>query len=313
MKIRATKILTISLLMLIGGLSRSLMGQQDVQFSQNMFNTMAFNPAYAGSAEMLNASALYRSQWVGFDGAPQTQTLTANSPLKNNKLAVGGMLFNDVLGPTKTIGLYGDFVYRIHLKDSWLAFGAKVGFDIFNGNFMGLDIVNNTDPEFQSDITNQFMPNVGFGVYYYSKKYYVGFSAPRLVRNTIYKNTNELIVENGKQEINSYFTAGYVFTLSRSIKFKPALLYKFVQNSPGQLDLNFNFLFVERFWLGVMYRPNSAWGILAQFQVNQQLRFGYTLDFSMLDIQDYNNGTHEFMISYDFGYNRTKIKSPRYF
>lgn len=312
MKFRLTKYYIVLMLLLLSGLLKPLKAQQDVQFSQYMFNTLAFNPAYAGSAEILNASALYRAQWVGFDGAPQTQTLTANAPLKNKRLAVGGTLFNDVIGPAKTFGLYGDFVYRIPFKKSKLAFGAKVGFDIFSGTFTGLDIVDNIDPSFLYNVKNKFLPNVGFGVYYYAKKYYVGFSAPKLITNTIYDSVEDL-PNNGKQEISSYFTAGYVFTFSKDVKFKPAILYKFVKNAPGQLDINLNFLFIERFWLGVMYRPGSAWGILAQFQITDQLRFGYSLDFSTHDIQSYNNGTHEFMLSYDFGYNRTKIRSPRYF
>lgn len=286
--------------------------QQDVQFSQYMFNTLAFNPAYAGSAELLNASALYRAQWVGFDGAPQTQTLTANTPLKNKSIALGGMLFNDVLGPVQTFGLYGDFVYRIDFARSKLAFGLKAGFDIFQAKFTDLDIVDGIDPSFTSNIKNKFLPNAGFGVYFYSRMYYIGFSAPKLIRNSIYDPVGEQPA-NGKQEISSYFTAGYVFTLSQDIKFKPAVLFKFVQNAPGQLDINLNFLFVERFWFGIMYRPTSAWGILTQFQITDQLRFGYSLDFSTYQIQTYNNGTHEFMLSYDFGYSRTKIRSPRYF
>jgi len=300
------------ILMLVSGSFKTLKAQQDVQFSQYMFNTLAFNPAYAGSAGLLNVSALYRAQWVGFDGAPQTQTLTANSPLKNSKLAIGGTIFNDVIGPAHTFGLYGDFVYRINFASSKLAFGVKVGFDIFQGTFTGLDIIDNADPSFAQNVNGKFLPNAGFGVYYYARKYYVGFSAPKLIRNKIYDSVNDL-PENGKQEINYYFTAGYVFTFSREIKFKPAVLFKFVQNAPAQLDINLNFLFVDRFWFGVMYRPDAAWGILTQFQITDQLRFGYSLDFSTHDIQTYNNGTHEFMLSYDFGYNRTKIRSPRYF
>ena len=300
------------ILLLLGGSLNPLKAQQDAQFSQYMFNTLAFNPAYAGSAGLLNVTALYRAQWVGFDGAPQTQTLTANSPLKNKNLAVGGSLFNDVIGPAHTFGLYGDFVYRINFAKSKLAFGVKVGFDIFQGTFTSLDIIDNSDPSFAQNVNGKFQPNAGFGVYYYAKKYYIGFSAPKLIRNTIYDSVNDL-PENGKQEINSYFTVGYVFVFSRDVKFKPAVLFKFVQNAPAQLDINLNFLFVDRFWFGVMFRPGAAWGFLAQFQITDQLRFGYSLDLSTHEIQTYNKGTHEFMLSYDFGYNRTKIRSPRYF
>lgn len=290
----------------------SLFGQQDAQFSQYMFNTLAFNPAYAGSAELLNASALFRAQWVGFEGAPETQTLTGHTALRNRSLAVGGQLFNDVLGPEQRFGFYGSFAYRILFRKSKLSFGTQVGFDVFQGKFTQLDIIDQNDQAFVADVKGKFMPNVGFGVFWYSKKYYVGLSAPKLIENTIYEAVDGTPV-NGKQFISYYFTAGYVFTLNRDVKFKPALLFKFTKNAPAQLDVNLNFLFVERFWIGAMYRHDAAWGILLQYQINDQLRFGYSLDFSTYELQVYNNGTHEIMISYDFGYNRTKIRSPRYF
>lgn len=286
--------------------------QQDAQFSQYMFNTMAINPAYAGSAELLNASILFRAQWVGFEGAPTTQTLTANTALKNKSLAIGGSLYNDVIGPEQRFGFTGDFAYRILFPKSKLSFGLSAGFEIFQGKFTSLDLIDNNDLAFVNDVTGKFLPNVGFGIFYYSKKYYIGLSAPKLIENTIYEAVDGTPT-NGKQMISYYFTAGYVFPINRDVKFKPAILFKFTKNAPAQLDLNLNFLFVERFWIGVMYRHNAAWGILLQYQINDQLRFGYSLDISTHEIQLYSSGTHEIMLSYDFGYNRTKIRSPRYF
>ena len=143
----------------------SLFGQQDAQFSQYMFNTLAFNPAYAGSAELLNASALFRAQWVGFEGAPETQTLTGHTALRNRSLAVGGQLFNDVLGPEQRFGFYGSFAYRILFRKSKLSFGTQVGFDVFQGKFTQLDIIDQNDQAFVADVKGKFMPNVGFGVF----------------------------------------------------------------------------------------------------------------------------------------------------
>lgn len=308
------KYLFISLLivMMSGKNISSVFAQQDAQFSQYMFNTMAFNPGYAGSADLLNASILYRAQWVGFEGAPQTQTLTANTPLKNKSLAIGGNLYNDVIGPEQRFGFYGTFAYRILFRKSKLSFGVNAGFDVFQGKFSSLDLIDNNDEAFINDVKGKFMPNAGFGVYYYSKTFYVGLSSPKLIQNTIYEAVDGTPT-NGKQLISYYFTAGYVFPINRDVMFKPAILFKFTKNAPAQLDVNLNFLFVEKFWVGLMYRPTSAWGLLLQYQINDQLRFGYSLDLSTYELQIYNNGTHEFMLSYDFGYNRTKIRSPRYF
>jgi len=286
--------------------------QQDAQLSQYMFNSLAFNPGYAGSAEVFNVSALYRAQWVNFEGAPRTTVLTGNSSLKNKKLAVGGTIYSDAIGYSKNFGVYGDFAYRILFEKTQLSFGAKAGFDIFQSEYTRLKIVDPGDPNFQQDVKGKFLPNVGFGVYYYSDKFYVGLSTPKLIASSYTKNENGA-GSNNKQVITTYLTGGYVFHLTDYIVFKPAVLFKFASRSPAQLDLNVNFLFVERFWIGILYRPGAAWGMMTQFQVTQKLRFGYSLDFATTALQKYNSGTHEFMVSYDFNNFKKRITSPRYF
>ena len=310
---RYTKIVLLFLIsVLLIGVSYKSFGQQDAQLSQYMFNAIAFNPAYAGSAEIFNVSALYRAQWVNFEGAPRTQVITGNSPLRNKKLAVGGSIYNDAIGYSQTFGVYGDFAYRILFEKTQLSFGAKAGFDIFQSEYTRLKITDPDDPNFQQDVKGKFLPNVGFGVYYYSDKYYVGLSSPKLVTSS-YTLTDSGAPSKNKQERTVYLTGGYVFHLSDLVVFKPALLFKFTSRSRAQIDLNANFLFVERFWIGIMYRPGAAWGGMMQFQISQKLRFGYSLDFATTDLQKYNSGTHEFMLSYDFSNFKKRITSPRYF
>ncbi|RLD24174.1 MAG: hypothetical protein DRI54_06440, partial [Bacteroidetes bacterium] len=233
-------------LILFIGINKRASAQQDAQLSQYMFNTLAFNPAYAGSAELFSVSALYRAQWVNFEGAPRTQILTGNSPLRNKKLAVGGSIYNDAIGYSQTFGVYGDFAYRILFQKTQLSFGAKAGFDIFQSEYTKLNTTDPGDPKFEQDVKGKFLPNVGFGVYYYSDKYYVGLSSPKLVTSSYTKNDNGSASKN-KQERTVYLTGGYVFHLSEFVVFKPAVLFKFVSRSPAQIDLNVNFLFVERF------------------------------------------------------------------
>ena len=299
-------------LILFIGINKRASAQQDAQLSQYMFNTLAFNPAYAGSAELFSVSALYRAQWVNFEGAPRTQILTGNSPLRNKKLAVGGSIYNDAIGYSQTFGVYGDFAYRILFQKTQLSFGAKAGFDIFQSEYTKLNTTDPGDPKFEQDVKGKFLPNVGFGVYYYSDKYYVGLSSPKLVTSSYTKTDNGAASKN-KQERTVYLTGGYVFHLSEFVVFKPAVLFKFVSRSPAQIDLNVNFLFVERFWIGIMYRPGAAWGGMMQFLITEKLRFGYSLDFATTDLQRYNSGTHEFMLSYDFNNFKKRITSPRYF
>ena len=293
-------------------LGKNVLAQQDAQLSQYMFNSLSFNPAYAGSAEVFNVSALYRAQWVNFEGAPKTQVLTGNSPLRNKKLAVGGNIYSDAIGYSQTFGVYGDFAYRILFEKTQLSFGVKAGFDIFQSEYTRLKITDPGDPNFQQDVKGKFLPNVGFGAYYYSDKYYVGLSSPKLVTSS-YTITDSGASSKNKQERTVYLTGGYVLHLSDFVVFKPAVLFKFVARAPAQIDLNANFLFVERFWIGLMYRPGAAWGGMLQFQITQKLRFGYSLDFATTDLQKYNSGTHEFMLSYDFNNFKKRITSPRYF
>ena len=301
----------LALFPLILGKTTQVFAQQDVQLSQYMFNTIAFNPAYAGSADLFNATALYRAQWTGFKGSPNTQVITANSPLKNKKLAMGGSLFNDDIGSAHSYGLSVDFAYRILFRNSQLAFGTKVGFEVFQGNFTEVIINDPNDQSFASNV-NKFLPNVGFGAYYYGERFYVGLSAPKLVTNKIYDQLPGTI-SRGKQSISTYLTGGYVFYFNKWLAFKPSVLFKFVENAPASIDINANFLFIDRLWVGALYRPGVAWGVMLQVNITQRFRFGYSLDMSTQEIQSYNNGTHEFMLSYDFVPKKLKFTSPRYF
>ena len=286
--------------------------QQDVQLSQYMFNTLSFNPAYAGSANLLSASALYRAQWVNFKGAPSTQILTANSPLRNKRLAVGGSLYADAIGNAQTFGVYGDFAYIILFDKTQLAFGVKAGFDIYQNRYTDLVVTDPDDPKYSQDVRGKFLPNVGFGVYYYSDVFYVGLSSPAFIKNSFTKKDNNGDSDN-RQEIETYFTAGYALVINDNITFRPTLLFKFVNNAPATADINASFLFVQRFWIGFMYRWGSSWGGMLQFNITPKLRFGYSIDFATSQLQNYNSGTHEFMISYDFADLRRKFTSPRYF
>ena len=307
---RVFEISFLSILFILFGQIKSASAQQEGQLSQYIFNSLAFNPAYAGSNEVFNVSALYRAQWVNFDGAPTTQTITGNAPLRDKKYAVGGTIYNDALGYTNKFGVFGDFSYGILFEESQISFGVKAGFDVFQANYTKYSPID-PDPNFDQNIT-KFLPNVGFGVYYFSDYYYVGFSAPKLLTNSYTKDENNNGTDN-KQVVTYYFNGGYVFKLTSFLDFKPSFLFKFAINAPSQIDLNANFLFIKRFWVGVMYRPGAAWGGMMQYQISQKFRFGYSVDFATTSLRMYNSGTHEFMLSYDFSNYKKRITSPRYF
>jgi type IX secretion system PorP/SprF family membrane protein len=284
--------------------------QQLPQFTQYMYNTISINPAYAGSRETLSVVGLHRSQWVGLEGGPQTQTLSIHSPMKNERVGLGLSFINDELGFQNFSYLYGDFSYTIPTgKNSKLAFGIKAGFTSFS-----------LDSEFQQDLSNdavifgfenRWKPNIGAGMYWHSQKWYLGLSAPRIL-NTDYTGDAEF---EALERVSYYFTGGYVFDISKNTKFKPAALLKATSGAPLSFDLTANFLFYEKFWAGASYRINeraAAVGAIADFQISKQLRIGYAYEYPLSELRQYTSGTHEILLMFEI-FKSKRIKSPRYF
>lgn len=290
-------------------LGTTAVAQQDPMYSQYMFNTLAYNPAYAGSADVFTLMALSRHQWVGFAGAPATQTLTLHSPLPGRTLSLGGTLMHDVAGPAKQTSAFVDVAYRIRTgKDTRLSFGLKGGINLFQADIASLSTVE-AEPA-NASISGKLLPNFGFGLLWHSERYYVGLSAPKLLENGI----SDAGAVFTSREIRHYFlTGGYVMDVNRDLKFKPAFMMRVVQGAPLSLDVNANFLLRDRVWFGAMYRVGNAFGFMAQYQFNEQLRGGYAFDLTTTKVGAYNAGTHEIMISYDLMFTQGRTISPRYF
>lgn len=293
------------------GVALGSSAQQDPLFSQYMFNTLAFNPGYAGSADVMTVMALSRHQWVGFEGAPSTQTLAGHSPLRNQNIAIGASILNDKAGPVKQTGAYIDLAYRIRTgANSRLAFGLKGGGNLFQADLAGLSTVE-ADPSNQN-LGGQFLPNFGFGVYWHTPRAYVGLSAPKLLTNQL--NTATASVITTAEEARHYFlVAGVVKDLGTELKFKPSIMVRAVEGAPLSLDVNANFLLRERVWFGAMYRFGDSFGVMAQYMLSRQLRVGYAFDLTTSRLGAYNSGTHEIMLSYDFRFVKGRTITPRYF
>jgi type IX secretion system PorP/SprF family membrane protein len=308
-----TKILRIVLI--VAGIN-SAFAQQLPQFTQYMFNTISINPAYAGSRGTFSAVGLHRSQWVGLEGGPETQTLSIHSPLRNEKIGLGLSFINDKLGYENFSYLYGDFSYTIQTgQNSKLAFGVKAGFTHYSIDQELLNDPSVVDDPFFNDVSNRWSPNVGAGLYWHSQRWYLGLSAPRLL-NTDYNNGGSGTIDYvALERISYYFTGGYVFDLSATTKLKPSVLLKATNGAPLSLDISANFLFHEKFWLGGGYRFNesaAAIGGIADFQVSKQLRIGYAYEYPISDIRAYTSGTHEVLLMFEV-FKSKRIKSPRYF
>lgn len=288
--------------------------QQLPQFTQYMFNTISINPAYAGSRETLSIVGLHRSQWVGFEGAPNTQTLSIHTPLKNEKIGLGLSFINDGLGYEKFSYLYGDFSYTIRTgEETKLAFGIKAGFTSYRLDREAIDPAG--QDQFIFGIEDRWSPNIGAGAYWHSNKWYLGLSAPRILTTDYNKGSDGNQDYAALERISYYFTGGYVFNLSDNTKLKPSFLIKATNGAPVSYDLNANFLFYEKFWIGGSYRFNESAGAIggiADFQISKQLRIGYAYEYPISDIRPYTSGTHEILLMFEL-FNEKRVKSPRYF
>ena len=202
---------------LVAGLAYTgiVKAQQNVQFTQYMYNTLAVNPAYAGSRGVLNASALGRFQWVGLDGAPTSQTFYIHSPLPNEKMGLGFSITNDKIGPTSNTYLVGSYSYTIKLNEngSKLSFGASAGANLTSLNYNSYK--NSGTPGADADgtlnnLSTKVKPNFGFGAYYHTDKFYTGISAPKLLQNKISTATTGASQENR----TFYWICGGIFRLN---------------------------------------------------------------------------------------------------
>ncbi len=279
--------------------------QQLPQFTQYMFNTISINPAYAGSREKLNLTALHRNQWAGLAGNPRTSTFSIHSPLRNDKVGLGFTYISDQLGFENTNYVYGDFSYTIPISfDTNLSFGLKGGFT----NYTRSEI-DPLDPG--AGLINNWVPNVGAGIYVSSDRWYTGISAPRFFETNF--NEGEFI---GVENISFYAIAGYVMDISLDFKFRPSVITKFTNGAPATYDLTAGFLGYEKFWFGASYRFNDAsnFGAFMDYQVSKDFRIGYAYDLPTGDLRPYTGGTHEVILIFELGKRKAGVfKSPRYF
>jgi type IX secretion system PorP/SprF family membrane protein len=291
--------------------------QQDPMYTHYMDNTLIVNPAYAGSRDALTVTGLYRSQWVDFKGAPMDQTITMHAPLQNQHIALGLAVLNDKIGPINNTSAVADFAYRMNLgKKSTLALGLSGGINIYQANLSSIQLDQQSDPAFQTNISNHVTPNVGVGAYYYRERFYAGISSANLLQShyavVTEANGNNLIAQAQR---TYYFITGAVFNLTDELALKPTALVKVTAAAPTELDLTASFIIMKRLLLGAMYRTGDAVGVLVGVNVTNQLYVGYSYDWSYgLKTPLYNYGSHEILLRFDFlSYEKKQIHSPRYF
>lgn len=285
--------------------------QQDPHYTQYMYNTMSINPAYAGSKGHGVITGIGRMQWVGFEGAPNTQNLSYDAPLGDRGLGIGFNLINDEIGPSSEIYFDANASYTILTgEEGNLAFGLRLG-----GRLLNIDWskgkANQSEEAFGENI-NKFLPTIGAGIYYYEPEWYIGLSVPNILRKEHYDDSLADKEVTAVEKMHFFLMAGYVYEINEYLKFKPAALLKAVAGSPLSLDVSANFLFNEKFRAGLAWRWDDSVSALLGFQISDNLLLGYSYDLTTSNYNVTNLGTHEIMLQYEF-VRGTKYRSPRFF
>ena len=294
-----------------------LLAQQELMLSQYMFNQMVVNPGYAGSKPYLSADAVYRKQWVDFPGSPTTQAFSIHSPVGLTNMGLGLGVTHDALGIEDKTDIYINYSYHLKLTEQLkLGLGLRGGLALYAAHHERSIYWDPNDPVFPRETQNNTIPNAGVGAFLYHRLWYAGVAIPNLLSfdpsRPLSINTDDAKMIEHKVR-HYYITGGYVFEINQDVVLKPSVLTKYTWNAPVEVDINLNALLMERLWLGVSYRTGDSFIGLIGVNITKQLRLGYAHDFTMTDIKDYSDGTHEITLGYDFGFDILKMKTPRYF
>ncbi len=279
-----------------------------------MMNGLAINPAYAGSREVVSLLLSQRWQWVGFEGAPTTTSFNAHMPSKSKTVAFGLQFLDERIGVTNNLSIFGNYAYRVRLGTGRLSFGFKAGMEVLKQNLSKVNLPQKDDPSFNQTGTVTYLPNFGFGTYYYNDKFFAGLSIPALLSYREESSGNGFKPYNDIKNYNFLLTGGVIFKINDNIKVKPSTLLRFHSSSPIQYDLNCNLILFkdDLLWVGASYRTKEAFVGLLEFQINTQLRLGYSYDFTLGPLTKYSSGSHEIVLRYELRYKINAI-NPRYF
>ena len=301
---------TFLILNVVGG---TIYSQQDNSFSQYMFGHQILNPAYSGSRNITNITSLSRSQWTGFEGAPLSQSISFNSPIGKRNLGIGVSAQADAIGPLTNTETSLDFSYHLKFSNdqNWLSLGLKFGAQNFLLDTQLLRFFDRDDPSFNSN--TKFIPNIGFGLYYYTPKLYLGFSIPRMIEDELSFVKRHL-----------YFIGGGLISLKENVQLKPSLLLKKTIGTVLAYDISLLMLLNNSYWFGPQFKSKAAFGpqdqildgsisFLTGINLNENISIGYAYG-NAINLGTNNSSSHELLLRFDFSPKVLAIlRSPRIF
>ncbi|MFK8101717.1 MAG: type IX secretion system membrane protein PorP/SprF [Saprospiraceae bacterium] len=298
--------------------------QQEQQYTQFMYNKLGLNPGYAGSREATCLTGIYRTQWIGLEGAPTTQMVSLNMPLLNRRIGVGLNIARNTIGISERWTVDAMYAYRLRLGRGTLGIGIQgsiryVGMDYSDSRLVGTRPIG-TDGSIPVGEKSKYVPNFGGGLYYSTERFYIGLSAPRFLKNSI--DFSEVSDIESKEVDHIYMMAGVLFSLSDKVDFQPQFLMKYADNSPLDVDVNASLIFMDKYTVGLTYRlggstvtgGGESLDLLLGAQLTDQFLFGLSYDITLSEIKEYSNGSVEAVVRYCFGTSEGEdIINPRFF
>ncbi|WP_299840251.1 type IX secretion system membrane protein PorP/SprF [uncultured Tenacibaculum sp.] len=287
--------------------------QQYPQFTQYTYNMNIINPAYAGFKDALNVNVMGRTQWVGVEGAPKTGTLGINTPLGiRRNFGIGFSAIYNELGPLKETHLYGDVAYKMSVSNNGLlSFGLKFGASIQSLNQSLLRF--NTSENFTNTIPNKTYANLGFGLFFSQEDFYVSLSLPNILSTNFFNVESTLdSPEEVSRNSTVFLGGGYVFTLSNTVKLKPAMMFRYSSKIPVALDISSSVFINDKIEFGISHRIKESIALITALNVNKNIRIGYSYDFSTSNAFN-SNGSHEILLLYSVNLKDRERGAPIYY
>lgn len=288
--------------------------QQEAMYTQNNFDRLTYNPAYAGSGGWIVTSLKHRSQFIGMEGAPNTQIITFHAPWQVKSMGFGAKVINDHLGATTNFSLTGIYAYHMGLGKGKLSAGIEGGIFSQTIDFASLyriDKIDNAIPPAKSSV---FKPDASFGVQFQSNNYFLGFSIVHLLGGKLnYTDDRDITARLRK---HYFFSGGIVKDIGKNLSIQPCFLIKKVAGASTQMDLYVNTIFREKFTLGIGYRTSDAMTFSLKYHITDAIRVSYSYDHRISSIAKYSSGAHEIMIRYGIKLlppQQIKEINPRYY
>ena len=290
--------------------------QTEPMYSQYMYNMLGVNPAYAGNREALSFNFFQRNQWNGIKGAPKTTSLSLDQSIKNGKIGWGVQVYDDRLGVEAATGINGMLSTRIQVSEKGILSGG-LSFGLMNYRINLNDVQNRNNPNDPSFISTNnpstWTPSIGMGIYYNTDRFYAGVSTPSVLKSRLASYEDFISSIDKSNAFHLFANTGYVFDVNENLKLKPSTMIKMVSGAPVEADINLNVWLKDILGIGGSYRTGDAFVGMLELQATPNLRIGYAYDVPFNPLKYFTRGSNELMLRYEFGNNKTKIKSTRYF